>query len=408
MNEFTLSSQIERLNSVFAYIMNSYPDENNANPKFGILEDADDILNSIFTDINCKQVIFTKNLDKFFFGVRINPAIHKEDVLKIITTSEPIEFKNYKVELDSKLFEIGLSSEEITAYVLYEISSMLESNTVIDKLRGIIDMYLTSADDVISIRDSLHYSQLIIYAIKDTLTKLSSMVYKESPEDLLDDNNFIKTAEIEDLLISAHQSVISSENGSGDSVRTPNFAILRWMFIMYRSMDINSNIVRDNLKDAKLLTGSKLDIAEIDKTLDAIDHIDVSIIAREGCDLVSFIEACNITITNESLFGGLKKRGLRSLEDDLYTISMQIKNLETENEAIYTMRSINTRLNILEDYLYENQEINENERKHWQAVANKYRLLREELVRKKIWNRKNYGLFYDYNQLEDPVEEKCC
>jgi hypothetical protein len=65
---------------------------------------------------------------------------------------------------------------------------------------------------------------------------------------------------------------------------------------------------------------------------------------------------------------------------------------------MYVMRAINTRLNILDDYLYSGDEISEGERKHWQAVADRYRFLREELVKKKIWNRKNYGLFYDYNQ----------
>lgn len=400
----TIKENVERLISAFSYMMSVYPDENNISPNFKNLDDIAIILNNIFEEenIKCTDVLFTRNTDKFFFGLKVNPAMNKNDVIKIVSTSDPVNFKNYKIEFDSKLFEIGLSDEEIAIYTLYEISALMVSNEVIDKLRTYIDVYLTSSDDVISIRDSVHYYQMIIYAIKDTLIKISSMLYKDSPEDILNSNNFINSIEANETAISAHEKIIASENGPGDSMRSPNVVLLRWMFIMYRSMDINSNVVKDTLNDARDLTGSKLDIEEIDKTLRSIDSIDNSIAVGESCEqnLVSFLESNNITFTNESLFGGLKKRGLRSLEDDLYTISMQIKNLETENDAIYTMRSINTRLNILDDYLYTNTELPENDRKHWQGVADKYRMLREELVRKKIWNKKNYGLFFDYNQLD--------
>lgn len=398
-----IKENTERLISAFSYIMSVYPDENNISPNFKNLDDMILILNNIFEEenIKCTDVLFTRNTDKFFFGLKVNPAMNKNDVIKIVSTSEPINLRNYQIEFDSKLFEIGLSEEEIAIYTLYEISSMMISNEAIDKLRTYIDVYLTTSDDVISIRDSVHYYQMIIYAIKDTLVKITSMLYKDNPEDVLNSNNFINSLEANEIAISAHQKIIAAENGPGDSMRSPNVVLLRWMFIMYRSMDVNSNVVRETLKDAKDITGSKLDKEEIDKTLRAIDSIDTSIAVGEDCDLVSFLESNNISIVNESLFGGLKKRGLRSLEDDLYTISMQIKNLETENDAIYTMRSINTRLNILEDYLYTNSELPESERKHWQGVADKYRMVREELVRKKIWNKKNYGLFFDYNQLDN-------
>ena len=409
MNEYNLTENFEHLVSAFGYMTSSYTDdENNIHPKLSTLDDIAGILNNIFEGTKCKQVLFTQNLDNAFFGIRVNPEIHKDTIITIISTSDQVTFRNYSVEIDSKVLDAQLTDQELAAYMLYEISSMIVSNEIIDKLRSYIDVYLTSADDVISIRDSVHYYQLLIYAIKDTLTKLSSMLYKDTPEDLINTNQFINSLELNDVLIDAHQKIISNIVGPGDSMRAPNLVLLKWMFIMYRSMDTNSNVVRDTLKDAKVLTGSKLDKFEIDKTLKALDHIDNTIVGlKEDGNLIQFLESAHIDIVNESLFGNLKRRGLRSLEDDLYTVALQIKNLESENEAIYTMRFINTRLNILEDYLYENQDITDIEKKHWAMVANKYRALREELVRKKIWNKKQYGLFWDYNQQfeGDPTDE---
>ena len=46
---------------------------------------------------------------------------------------------------------------------------MMDSFDVIEQVRVLIDLYVLSDDDVISIRDSVNYSQLIIYALKETL-----------------------------------------------------------------------------------------------------------------------------------------------------------------------------------------------------------------------------------------------
>jgi hypothetical protein len=78
-----------------------------------------------------------------------------------------------------------------------------------------------------------------------------------------------------------------------------------------------------------------------------------------------------------------------------------MKNCETEDDAMYILRGINTRLNILEDYLIQNADsINDNEKKHWQSVANQYRNLRAELAKKKIGNKKQYGIWFDYDKLD--------
>ena len=78
---------------------------------------------------------------------------------------------------------------------------------------------------------------------------------------------------------------------------------------------------------------------------------------------------------------------------------MRIKNIETENEAIYVIRQINNRMAIISDYL-ETEELTEIDRERFFKLYDKYDGLREELSKKAIYNRKMYGLFVDYNALQ--------
>jgi hypothetical protein len=77
-----------------------------------------------------------------------------------------------------------------------------------------------------------------------------------------------------------------------------------------------------------------------------------------------------------------------------------MKNCETEEDAMYIIHGINTRLNVLEDYIVNTPELSDAERRRWEGLATKYRTLREELIKKNITNKKQYGLFFDYDQLD--------
>ena len=100
-----------------------------------------------------------------------------------------------------------------------------------------------------------------------------------------------------------------------------------------------------------------------------------------------------------SLFKSLKQNGLRSIEDDLYEFKIRLKNAETEEDAIYILRQINTRISILEDYIA-NTELSESEERRWQSVIDAYRTLRIELSKKKIGYKKSYGVFVDYDKFD--------
>ena len=399
MNIEYLAEKVEKLESVFVNILYLKPEDRVVAPNMSNLADLRTIINSIFDENKCLDVLYTLNTDKQFFGIRINPAMSASDATVILSTDEKVRLVNYQIEFDSKLFDIGLTGEELVAITIYEIASMMDNTEIFDNLRALIDCNVVTNDDVISIRDSVNYAQLIIFAIKDTMYKLSSMIFKDEPEDLLT-NPATAATETGESLLSAREKIISSISGLGDTFRTPKPVILEWMFLMYRDMKINSGIISDTLNDAKAFTASRLEIAEIDKTLDAVNRIDNSIIESKNIDLNHFFEKKHLSSLNEiSLFRSLKKNGLRGIENELYEYTMRVKNCTDADDAYLVMRGINNRLGVLEDYIYSEQ-LSDSDRRHWEEVAQAYRDLRVVLSKKKL-EGKQYGLFFDYNKLDE-------
>lgn len=391
-----LAEKIEKLESVFLNILYLKPEERLISPNISNLGDLKAVLNQLFKDNYCVDASFTLNTDKPFFGIHINPIMSPNDAVIILSTDEKVKLNRYQVEFDSKLFDIGMDESELAAITIHEIFSMMDSCEVFDKVRECIDMNVVSNDDIISIRDSVNYAQLIIFAIKDTMYKVSSFMFKD--DDDLSTNSAIMAANLEDYIVSAKNKIKTSVSGMGDTMRTPMPSILQWMFVMYKNMKINSSVVADTLKDAKCFTASKLEIAEIDKCLSSVNRIDSSILLGENTDLNRFFEDANLSSLNEiSLFKNLKKNGLRSIEDELYEFTMRVKNCTESDDAFLIMRGINSRLSILEDYL-DLEELRDSERKHWEAVSDKYKELRYVLSKKKF-KEKQYGLFFDYDQL---------
>lgn len=404
LDPLLLDEVVSNLEDIFACIQYDGIQQTNfynINPSNDILDDMKNSINKIIP--GCTDIDYTINTDKLFFGIHVNPKISTADAMKIILTEDPYEITSYQIEFDSKLFDLNLSTSELVAYLLFEVSSMVGNTNVIDQTRALIDLHVMSDDTVINIRNSTNYSQLIIFGLKDTIYKISSALYKEDPEEL-NQNIVIQTANLQDFLTDALQKIFTCTSGISDSVRGPKNVILKWVFLMYRNVPMNYEPIIDTLNDAKLCTGSRLQIKEIDNTIRAVDNI-VST-SLESFSLSRFFDKKNISSLNEiSLFKLLKANGLRSIEDSYYEFAMQIKNCETEDEALWILRGINSRLNILEDYLYNTPDLSENERNRWELLAIKYRELRNTLSKKKIWNKKQYGIFVDYNKLDQLGDE---
>ena len=393
-----LNERVDKLRSVILNILYMSPEDRVVNPSMTILSDLREAINGVINQNVCIDASYTINHDHPFFGIRISPNMSPSDAVIILSTDDEVKLNKYQIEFDSKLFEVGLTADEITALIIHEISSMMDSSEIFDEIRRAIDFKLITMDDVWKIRDSVNYAQLVIFALKDTMYKLSSIMFKDEDDEILA-NPAIQACGLTDDIISAKNKILTATSGLGESMRDKSAVILQWMMTMYKNMETNSVVIVDALKDAKLCTGSKLEMNEIEKAIHAVNRIDMSV-TTESLTLPKFFEKKNISAVNEmSLFKSLKKSGLRTIEDDLYEYSMKVRNCTNADDAYMILRGINSRLAILEDYL-ETETLKESEKNHWLRVADEYRNLRIMLSKKKF-KEKSWGVFIDYNALDE-------
>ena len=108
-------------------------------------------LNKFFKDSNCKEVIFTKNTDKLFFGMTTYFVL--EDPEGVILDDKPMRIKEYYIEIDSKLLDLGLSKKELVAVLLHEVGHLVNDSTPIDEVRKAIDVYMAENREQVSIGD---------------------------------------------------------------------------------------------------------------------------------------------------------------------------------------------------------------------------------------------------------------
>lgn len=401
MNIEFLEDKISRVESVFNNILYMKPEDRVVSPTINALSDLSDALNEIFDTNKCTDILYTSNTDKPFFGIKVAPLMNGSDALTILLGEDRIRLEKYQIEFDSKLFNIGLDSSELTAILLYEVSITMDNYDIIDNIRIMIDKAMLTDDDVLSIRDSANYSQLMIFAVKDAIYKLSDILTKE-PEELV--TPIIQATNLEDSIISAKEKIATSATGISDTLSAQTPPILKWALMVYRDINRQKYMIYDTLTDAKNFTASRLEKRDIDACINALDRISTQISLSEDTNLNKFLDKNNLTSINElSLFKALKKNGLRSLENELYEYSMRVKNCTDASDAYLIMRGLNSRLGILEDYLM-NEDLSYNDRKHWEGVAESYRQLRVILSKKKFED-KQYGLFFDYSAL-DKLDKK--
>lgn len=402
MDEIKLESLRDKLETTILNIKHAKGANEQISPNSILLRDLKDTLNEMLEYYKCTEIFYTLNTDKQFFGVTVSPSIDSTQTVQIISSDVPVIIRSYKLELDSKLFDLDLEADEIMATILYEVTSMLSGSTI-EAVRDLLHVYVLSNNSTISIRDSINYYQLIIYAIKDTMYKVSSLLFKEDIEDLMA-NNAIQTLNLQDPLVSAQEKIISSAFGSSDSVRSPKTIILQYVFMVYRDISHNTRIIRDDLRDAVDFTASVLIKSEIDKTLKALDRIG-NTIAESTMPLSELIDKKVSAVNEISLFKSLKQSGLRAIDDDFYEYAIRAKAVEDEPEAMSVLHSINTRISILDDYVDNTPDITEYDKKKYEKLADKYRSLRDYLAKKKIINKKQYGVFIDYSQYDHLDDE---
>jgi hypothetical protein len=107
-----------------------------------------------------------------------------------------MEFDKFSVEIDLGLFKT-LNPMEVAAYVIEDVATVM-SRVVVDNVRGTIDALLTREGKVLDIENSVSYTQILIFAIKDYIARTASLVYKDV--NVIGANEYAAAFETTDIL----------------------------------------------------------------------------------------------------------------------------------------------------------------------------------------------------------------
>lgn len=342
-------------------------------------------LNKFFSDSTCNGVIYTENTDKLFFGMCVMPIVNGDTAVKILTSSDKIRINSYYVEFDSRLFstELSLSAREILAILLHEIGHLVNDSSPVDEVRKAVDTYAVNNGTHISITNSVQYRELLAFALKDSLRKLTSIFTQKKNEEVLADE-FVVRCGFGPELESAFNKITKRAMALNRDVDN-KLIVLQWALRLYLDIKTKRIPAIHALKRAKQETGSSLEGREITWVSNNLNQIDEDAMITE-----SYIE--DLVRKVNTAYRNFKIKGLRSLEDDIFDIALRIKNCDEQDEALAILREINTNLSILDDFL-RTENLDDNTKKRVFTLIDKYEGLRDELSRKKTYKDKYYGLF---------------
>jgi hypothetical protein len=350
-----------------------------------ILNETKNSLNRLFGN-GCKQVIYTENTDKMFFGVCAMPIIPAKNVIGIIQNDDKYIVSEYYLELDSKLFDAGmaLSYKEISAIILHEVSHLVTDSTPMELVKNNIDNYLLQRNETIKLTDSIHYIEILSYGIRDALRKVTSIFEAE-------ENEIVDQFDIDcgnsDLL----KSAMSKISCNGYNVNSPidnKVVVLSWVMRLYKDVLHNRIAAIHTLNKGMEITASKLERKEMSNIIRRLERIDDDVLISE-----SFID--DIVQVFKRNANKMKLNGIKGYEDDFYEIEFNVNNMETQDDAVLLIHQINSRMAVIDDFLT-SEELDRVAYKRWMDLYNKYNNLRGTISKNKIYQNKtrlyvNYG-----------------
>ena len=135
-------------------------------------------LNNFFKDSTCKDILFTRS-DTLFFGMCVYPQVDEELITEILQDEKKVRFSKYTIEIDSKVLHptLNITAQELLAMVLHEVGHIVNDSGPVDEVRKAIALYLTKKGDALNIPKSAQYYTILSYGIKDTVRRMTSMLF---------------------------------------------------------------------------------------------------------------------------------------------------------------------------------------------------------------------------------------
>ena len=335
-----------------------------------------------------RDVLYTDNFDKMFFGVMVMPAMVADEVIKGVIEEDKVVIKQVYVELDSKLFDeaLDLSIYEIAALIVREIAHMVADSSPMEQVKKDIDLYLFSTGQTLKLSDVSHYKEILSYGIRDAIRKSVSIFEISDRSKIVD--SFDDELGIKEDLVSAMKKI--DKNGYNWNRDIDNKLIfLSWVIRLYKDVIHKRIDAINDLGVAIKLTGSKIEKREMENIIARLSRIDDDSLLQEGAlDYISDFFA-------KTRFD-IKKNGMKKYEDDFFEIQFEINNMETQEEAMLLLHRINSRMAVLDDYLT-SEDLSASDRKRWERLYSEYNKLRFNLSNNKIYTNKtrlyvNYGM----------------
>ncbi len=337
----------------------------------------------------CTNVYYTKNIDNVMFGLVVEPKILNVSE-RVLLSDETVIIPYFSVEFDSKLFDTNITDEEIAALLIYNVMHLLKDN-IAEQVSNIVTDYLTTRGKHIDVSpNALNKMVILDFGVTDAMIQLSSSLQITEADKIVNDP-YLDEVDLGPVLKLAISKAYRQIPGCDSVVeRQPLLSALEWCLRVHFDFENERILASRTVKKLISSTGSY-----IYKTW--LKNVDIVL---NTLNTDSYIESTLTNVSEGSLFANLKYNGLRGIENDLYEFMVRARNADTEDEVMYALKQINTRLSILDDYLNSTDSSHDRNYDRWEKVYDKYKAIRDEIAAKKVYNKRNYGIFIDYDKLD--------
>lgn len=346
-------------------------------------------LNKFFNDSNCKEVLYTDNIDKMFFGMKVIAMIDADDIYEYLVDDEPKRITKYIVEIDSHLLNpiLDLNGVELLAILLHEIGHLVGDSTPMENARNALNVYLASNKEHIKVSQSIHYKEILAYGLKDYLSKTCSMFYTSDISEIYADE-FVASYGFNENLSDAYKKICSNNMKLYENSEVSKFITFSWTLSLYKNIKIRRVGAIKTLTRAKALTGSRLEKMEIDNVIRRIRRIDDDVVLESGVE-------SSLRVKIRDKMRKARLNNLRTIDNAFYELNMQIRNVEDEDDALYLMRQINNNIAIIDEYR-NSKDCDHYEADRWNQTMDRFKQLRDKLSETIVYKNKTYGLFVNY------------
>lgn len=336
-------------------------------------------LNRFFKGQKCREVLYTRNTDKVFFGMSVSPIMQDDDVVIILNSDADYMIKEYYLELDSKLFspELDLSSKELLSVLLHEVGHMVNTNEPIENARDVLNLYLAKTHSELDIAESINQKAILSFGLRDLMRKTISIFEKNQSEEIIADE-FVYKCGFGDELQSALNKIVKKRDSIIND-RDNKLSMFVWSISLYKNIKMQRIPALRLINKGKQISASKLQVKDLERLERNLKNIDLSAVDESAFD--------NLKKLYKDRIDRIKYKGVKGLKEDYYELALRAKNVDLTDEALVILRRINSNMSIIQDYL-DTEGIDDNTRNEVFEILDMYDQLRIKLLKRDLYKEK--------------------